>query len=53
MFFRLTNFPGLFQIMINEILWNLINTGEIVNFISNIIVKIEQKEGYNKVIEVK
>ena len=35
----------------NKILWNLINTGEVVSFINNVIVEIEEKEGHNVVVE--
>ena len=35
----------------NEILWNLINTGEVVSFIDDIIVGTEKEEGYNEVVE--
>ena len=41
-FFRLTNFSIMFQTMINEILWDLINTGEVANFIDNMIVGTEE-----------
>ena len=37
--------------MINKILWNLINTGEVVSFIDDVIVGTEDKEGYDKVVE--
>ena len=40
-----------FQTMINEILWNLINTGEVASFIDDVIVGTEEKERYNKVVE--
>ena len=50
-FFRVTNSPAIFQTIINEILQNLINTGEVVNFIDNVIVETEKKEKYNKVVE--
>ena len=50
MFFRLTNSLATFQ-MINKILQNLINTGEMVSFIDNVIVRTEEKKGYNKVVE--
>ena len=49
--FRLINFPVTFQIMMNKILRDLINTGEIVSFIDNIIVKIEEEERHDKVVE--
>ena len=51
MFFRLTNSPVTFQMIINEILWNLINTRKIASFIDNIIVEMKEEERYNKVIE--
>ena len=50
MFFRLTNSLATFQ-MINKILQNLINTGEMVSFIDNVIVRTEEKEGYDEVVE--
>ena len=37
--------------MMNEILWDLINTGEVASFIDNIIVGTEEEERYNKVVE--
>ena len=35
----------------NKILWNLINTGEVVGFINNIIVEIEKEKRYDKVVK--
>jgi len=35
----------------NEILQNLINTGEVASFIDDIIVGIEEEEEYNEVVE--
>jgi len=35
----------------NEILQNLINTREVVSFIDNIIVDIEEEERYDEVVE--
>jgi len=29
----------------------LINTGEVVSFIDNVIVRIEEEEGYDEVVE--
>ena len=49
--FKLINLPVTFQIMMNKILRDLINTREIVSFIDNIIVKIEEEERYDKVVE--
>ena len=51
MFFGLTNFSVIFQTIINEILWNLINTGEVANFIDNMIVGTEEEERHDEVIE--
>jgi len=51
MFFGLTNSPVIFQTMMNEILWYLINTGEVVSFIDDIIVGIEREEEHDKVVE--
>ena len=38
MFFGLTNSPVIFQIIMNEILQKLINTGKVMSFINNIII---------------
>ena len=35
----------------NEILWDLINTGEVVSFINNVIVGTEREEGHNEIVE--
>ena len=36
MFFRLMNFPAIFQIIMNEILLRLINIGEVASFIDDL-----------------
>ena len=51
MFFELTNSLATFQMIINKILQNLINTGEVASFINNVIVGTEKKEGHNKVVK--
>ena len=51
MFFGLMNFLVTFQTIINEILWNLTNTGTVWSFIDNIIVRTEEEKGHNKVVE--
>jgi len=51
MFFELTNSPATFQIIINKILWDLINIREITSFINNVIVRIEEEERHNKIVE--
>jgi len=45
------NSPAMFQTMMNEILWDLINTGKIVSFIDDIIVGIEEEKRYNEIVE--
>jgi len=51
MFFGLTNSPAIFQTMMNEILWDLINTGEVASFIDNTIVGMEKEEEHNEVMK--
>jgi len=51
MFFGLTNSPVMFQTIINEILRNLINTGEVASFIDDVIVGIEEEKRYDEVVE--
>ena len=48
MFFGLTNSLAMFQTMMNEILWDLINTGKVVSFIDDVI---EEEAGHDKVVE--
>ena len=52
-FFGLTNFPATFQIIMNEILWDLINIGEVASFIDNVIIETEEKRPDKVVKEVK
>ena len=51
MFFRLTNPLITFQTIMNEIHWDLINTGKVASFIDNITVKSEEEGDYNKVVK--
>ena len=51
MFFGLTNFPAMFQTIINEILWNLINTEEVASFIDDVIVETKEEKDYDEVVE--
>jgi len=51
MFFGLTNSLSMFQTIMNKILWNIINTGEVASFINYVIVGTEKKEEYNEVVE--
>jgi len=51
MFFRLTNSPAIFQIIMNKILQDLINTGKVASFIDNVIIGMEEEKGHDEVIE--
>ena len=50
-FFGLTNLLAMFQIIMNEMLQNLINTEEVVSFIDDVIVGIEEEERHDEVVE--
>ena len=45
-FFGLINSLATFQTMMNEILQDLINTGEVIRFIDNVIVRIKPRSFY-------
>jgi len=51
MLFRLTNSSAISQTIVNKIIQDLINTGEVESFIDKIIVGTEKEETYNKVVE--
>ena len=51
MFFGLTNLPATFQVMMNNILRDLIDTGDIAAFIDNVLVGIEDKKKHDKIVE--
>ena len=51
MFFGLTNLPATFQIMMNDILRNLIDTGDIVVFMDNVLVETENEKKHNKIVK--
>jgi len=51
MFFRLTDSSATFQMIINEILQNLINTGKVASFINYVIVGTEKEERHDKTVE--
>ena len=50
MFFGLTNLPATFQVMMNELLRDLINTGKVAAFIDDIIVETETEEGHDELV---
>jgi len=51
MFFGLTNLPATFQIIMNDILRNLIDTGDIVVFMDNVLVGTENEKKHNKIVK--
>ena len=50
-FFKLTNSPAMFQMMMNRILWDFINTGKVVSFINDVIMRAEGEEEYDEIVE--
>jgi len=51
MFFSLINLPVTFQVMMNDILRDLINTGEVAVFIDDVLVGTEEEEKHNEIVE--
>ena len=51
MFFRLTNSPVIFQTIMNEILWDFINTRKIASFIDDVIIRMEEEEEHNELVK--
>jgi len=50
MFFGLTNSLETFQVMMNKLLRDLINTGQVAVFIDDMIVGTETEEGYEELV---
>jgi len=51
MYFRLTNSPATFQTMMNDLFRNLINQGDTVTFIDDILVATDTEEGHDELVE--
>ena len=51
MFFGLTNSLAIFQTIMNDILRDLIDTGDIAAFMDDVLVGTKDKKKYNKVVE--
>ena len=51
MYFGLTNFSATFQMMMNNLLWDLINQGDIATFIDDILVATDIEKGYDELVE--
>ena len=50
-YFGLTNLPATFQVMMNDILQDLIDKGDIAAFIDDVIVGMETEEGHDEIVE--
>jgi len=50
MFFGLTNSPATFQVMMNELLRDLVNTEKVVVFIDDVMIATELEEGHNELV---
>jgi len=50
MFFGLTNSPAIFQVMMNELLRDLINTEKVAAFIDDVIIRTESNEGHDELV---
>jgi len=51
MYFGLTNSPATFQAMINDLFRDLINQGDTVTFIDDILVATDMEEGHDELVE--
>jgi len=51
MFFRLTNLLATFQAMMNDLLKDMIEAGDVAAFIDNVIVKTETEKEHNDIVE--
>ena len=50
-FFGFTNSPATFQAIINDILRDLIDTGDVAAFMDNMLVEMEDKKKHNEIVE--
>ena len=51
MFFGLTNSPATFQTMMNDLLKDMIEAGNVATFSNNVIVRIETEKKHDKIVE--
>ena len=51
MFFGLTNSPVMFQAMMNDLLRDIIEKGEVVAFIDDVMIATETEKGYDKIVK--
>ena len=50
MFFGLTNSPAMFQVIINKLLKDLINTEKVAAFIDDVIIGTEMEKGHDELV---
>ena len=50
-YFRLTNSPATFQMMMNDLFQDLINQGNMVTFIDDILVATDTEEEHDELVE--
>jgi len=50
MFFGLTNSPAIFQVMMNKLLRDLVNTGKVASFIDDVIIGTETEEEHDELV---
>ena len=51
MFFGLTNSPAMFQTMMNDLLRDMIEKGEVAVFIDDVMIATETEKGHDEIIE--
>ena len=51
MFFSLTNSLVIFQAIINELLRDLVNMGQVASFIDNMLIEKESKKEHDKLVK--
>jgi len=51
MFFRITNLPATFQVIMNEILRDPIKKEKVAAFVDNVLVETETEEGHNEIVK--
>jgi len=51
MFFGLTHSPATFQAMMNDLLRNMIEVGDVAAFIDDVMVRIETEKRHDDIVE--
>ena len=51
MFFRLTNSPAMFQVMMNDLLRDLVVEKKVVVFIDDVMIATKTEEGHDEIVE--